>query len=274
MSQKLQEIINNIETIQRSFTEPTTVIVTDTEQILIQQRASFDTTNIPVGTPLSSLPHPLLHDSLRTGKVNRAEFESGNDFGIPFIVKWNPILENRRVVGLVITTTSTEKVDSLRSTAAQLATAFQEMNTTSEQLAIVSDSIANKIQFISNESESITKMVEDAYHVIKAVQEIANHSKILGLNAAIEAARAGEHGKGFSIVAEEIRRMADESKESAINIMKYLERVNQSIQSNNESIQEIAAMTEEHTASLEEFNSSLELIAASGEELLKSTKVF
>ena len=42
MSKKLQEIINNIKTIQRSFTEPTSILITDTEQILVQVKADFD----------------------------------------------------------------------------------------------------------------------------------------------------------------------------------------------------------------------------------------
>ena len=52
MSEKLQEIINNVEFIQRPFTEPTTVTVTDTEKFLVQRLANFDTLKIPAGTPI------------------------------------------------------------------------------------------------------------------------------------------------------------------------------------------------------------------------------
>ncbi|MEQ2527090.1 methyl-accepting chemotaxis protein [Bacillaceae bacterium CLA-AA-H227] len=274
MSQKLQAILDSVETIQRSFSEPTSILVTDTKQILVQVRASFDTTNIPAGTRLDSMPpNPLLEESLRTGKVNKAEFGTDNDFGLPFIVTWNPIIDNREVVGLLITTTSTEKIENLRNIASELSVASEEMSATSEQLSNVSHTISEKIQAISSDSENISKMIEDAYQVIKSVQEIANQSKILGLNAAIEAARAGEYGKGFSVVANEIRRMADQSKESSVSIIEYLEKVNAAINGNNSSIHEIVTMVEEHTASLAEFNNSLDLIASSADKLMSSSKL-
>ena len=250
MSEKLQGIVDNIETIQRSFSEPTSVLVSDTKQILVQSKASFDTTNFPVGTLLETFQSPLLIESLKTGKVNRMEFGPDNGFDFSFIVTWNPIKDHQKVVGLIITTTSMEKVEALRKTASDLAATVEEMTATTEQLAKVSDTISDKIQTISNDSEAISKMVAEAYQVIKSVQDIANQSKILGLNAAIEAARAGKYGKGFSVVANEIRRMADQSKDSAINIIDYLEKVNAAIGCNNVSIQEIAAMAEEHSASL------------------------
>ncbi|WP_158583010.1 methyl-accepting chemotaxis protein [Lysinibacillus yapensis] len=273
MSKKLQEIINNVKTIQKSFTEPTSILITDTEQILVQVKAEFDTTNIPVGTLLNTLPNPLLEDSLKTGRVNRLEFGPDNEFGLPFIVTWNPIIDNRKVVGLIITTTSTEKVDFLRSTANNLLKTMGEMTEMTEQLAKVSDVISVNIQNISSDSESIIKMVEDAYQVIKSVQGVANQSKILGLNAAIEAARAGEYGKGFSVVANEIRRMADQSKDSAVNIIRYLEKVNEAVGKNNTSIQEIAAMAEEHSATLEDFRGSFDRIGQAAEGFLKSTQL-
>lgn len=271
MNQKLQGIIDNLETIQRSFSEPTSILVTDTTQILVQVKAEFDTTNIPVGTLLDSMPNPLLAESLRTGKVNRAEFGPDNEFGLPFIVTWNPIIDNHDVVGLLITTTSTEKIDTLRNIASELSVATEEMATTSDQLSDVSRTISKKIQSISADSDHISTMIEDAYQVIKSVQEIANQSKILGLNAAIEAARAGEYGKGFSVVANEIRRMADQSRDSSVSIIEYLDKVNAAINGNSTSIDEIVTMVEEHSARLEEFNTSLDIIAASADKLMKSS---
>ncbi|HSC76353.1 MAG TPA: globin-coupled sensor protein [Pseudomonadales bacterium] len=69
------------------------------------------------------------------------------------------------------------------------------------------ESIAEKILGLSEQTQQIGE-------IIQSVNEIAEQSKLLALNAAIEAARAGEHGKGFSVVASEIRTLADQSKQA------------------------------------------------------------
>ena len=271
MSKKLQELVQNAETIQRSFPDPTTVVVTDLEKYLFHLPADFDQSNIPANMPFDNLTAPLMEESLRTGKVNRMEV-GPEKLGFPFMVTWNPVIENHKVVGLLITTTSTEKMESLKKLSTDLAVTVEQMTTTTEQVAEVSSVIVDRIVGISADSETITKTVEDVYQVIKSIRDVANQTKILGLNASIEAARAGEYGKGFTVVANEIRKMADQSKESSIHIIKFLEKVRESINQNNQSIQEISAMTEEHSASIEELNNAFSMISTAADELMNSAK--
>lgn len=272
MSKKLEEIINNAETIQRSFTEPTTVTVTDREKYLLHLPAEFDTAKIPYGKPLKELTAPQLEESLKTGKVNRMRV-GPETLGFPFVVTWNPIIEGGEVVGLLITTTSTENIDRLRNMSRELASTVDDMATSTEQIAEVSNVMTERIQEISSDSETIIETIENAYEVIKAIQNIANQSNILGLNASIEAARAGEYGKGFSVVATEIRRLAEQSRNSSTNIIDYLENVNEAMNQNNISIQEIATTVSEHSANIQELHSSFSIITTAAEELMKAGRV-
>ncbi|MGX6445287.1 methyl-accepting chemotaxis protein [Neobacillus sp. K501] len=269
LSQKLQELMNNAELIQKSFTEPTSVVITDTNQYLLQLPAEFDTVRIPAGTPLKEISSPLIEDALKTGEVQRME-ASAERFGRAFMITINPIIDQKKVVGLFITTTTTEKIDVLRRLSSELAATAGQMMTTTEQAASVSKMIEGNIQKISHDSQKMMKTVEDAYEVIKSIQDIANQSNILGLNASIEAARAGDHGKGFAVVANEIRRMADQSRDSAVHTIKFLETVSESMKHNNQSIQDIASMMGEHSISIQELNNSYHIITSAAEKLMET----
>ncbi|WP_052087959.1 globin-coupled sensor protein [Paenibacillus wynnii] len=90
-----------------------------------------------------------------------------------------------------------------------------------DQLTDLSGQI-NRIFESTNEMElsieELSRSSKQIQKIVSAVQEIADQTKILSLNATIEAARAGEHGRGFTVVAQEVSRLAEETKSTVILI--------------------------------------------------------
>ena len=115
----------------------------------------------------------------------------------------------------------------------------------------------------------MNKSIKDTYDILQFIQQVANQTNLLGLNAAIEAARAGEHGRGFAVVAEEIRKLSNDSKNSTTSINDILNKLRTSIDVVIKVSDENNLVAQEQTAAIQEMAAMLEDIHRVGVELVQ-----
>ncbi|MEH7581002.1 HAMP domain-containing methyl-accepting chemotaxis protein [Priestia megaterium] len=162
----------------------------------------------------------------------------------------------------------------------------QSMNRASEHASTGNVSVKevtnqmNKIYESVKISTSEVKGLEDRSteigRIIDTITRIAEQTNLLALNAAIEAARAGEHGKGFAVVAGEVRKLAEESKTSAIQISHLLKEIEAQAK---QAYQNMEVNTEEVTLGIvtvedvtEQFSTIMEDVFAAQEQMNKMTR--
>lgn len=162
--------------------------------------------------------------------------------------------------GMIASTMRDEELkETLREQVQRLSHALEQAAGAIQEMAASSEEVANVSQTVASIAQNAQQQVKATGNALDFIRRVSKQTNLLGLNAAIEAARAGEQGKGFSVVAGEVRKLADESNRSANEINELLtqfqgtmEQITQGVFQNNIITQEQARATQEITRMVEE----------------------
>ncbi|MTK12092.1 MAG: chemotaxis protein [Clostridiaceae bacterium] len=177
-----------------------------------------------------------------------------------------------------------------------------------QQINQIKETVVNDAEIMSGKIKALEELSLQVDEIVAGVSTIADQTNLLALNASIEAARAGEHGRGFSVVADEIRKLAEDTKlklnnmqaftndirnatsesmnsvnntiTSMTDMSKKIEKVNISFEESAHSLEttvsgitSLAGSMEEITASSEEISSAMDIVAVESEKISNMTIV-
>jgi methyl-accepting chemotaxis protein len=190
-------------------------------------------------------------------------------------------------------TEQASSAEEVSSSMEQMLANIQQNTDNAQQTEKIALNASEGIQNVSKASNETLKFMQEIADKISIIGEISRETNILALNAAVEAARAGEHGKGFAVVAAEVRKLAERSQISAVEIdeltknsvkatdesSKLLEAIAPEIGKTAKLVQEIAAASIEQSSGADQVNNAIQQLnqvtqqnAAASEEMATSSE--
>lgn len=159
-------------------------------------------------------------------------------------------------------------VDNLSTTLENMTLSMKQLHKGREELSILLSTLSHNAQLEEELESKLNQLSSEASQVksvLSVIGDIADQTNLLALNAAIEAARAGEHGRGFAVVADEVRKLAERTQKSLVEINATINVIVQSIidateqmHHNSQSLREVSTISERMDQSINQTVSAME----------------
>ena len=266
----LQFFLEHASTIKQLFNEDVDVTITDREKVLEHLQSKEINVDSSKGRVLKS-DEPIKNTILSNKRI--ALDIPKKYYGTPFTAIMVPIHgNNREVIGGIAVSKSTHKQAILMEVAEKFAASSEEISATTEELALSSSELSKYMNQLSTAQNEMHRQVETTTRILDMINTVAKNTRVLGFNAGIEAARSGDSGRGFSVVAKEITKLADQSASSVNEIKQLLDELNEKVDHVANIVNDTVHISTIQTTAIEEISQAIQYLTGGAEEIEELAK--
>ncbi|KYZ77834.1 hypothetical protein AXX12_17380 [Anaerosporomusa subterranea] len=212
------------------------------------------------------------------GKGSLLFSKYGNSLGSDHIVIASPPREgtpesiSRMAKKVIFEAQKQNKNQLLIKQSHRINEAINNVAATVEELNASQEELAATMQAVTELSSQAIKDVKNTHKILDIIRQIAKQTNLLGLNAAIEAARAGDQGRGFSVVAEEVRKLSVQSTDAVRSINLTLDQMNSSFGEVISNTQQTAIIAQENAKATQSITDMVNELQQVSEEMIRSSQ--
>lgn len=208
-----------------------------------------------------------LRSAMNSGEFVSADVDA-KIYGLPFKSNTLPLRDDQdNVMGAITIGISLANQQVLSQAAANLATSSEEVRSATDSIAASATQLNTEMQALKELGEKVVSQLAQTTKALAYIRQMADNSRLLSMNASIEAAHAGEHGRGFSVVAAEMRKMADSSSDAAKEIESTLASIQSSIGQLDQTLEVCLEQSEQQAAASEQIAASMEQLSDSARDV-------
>ncbi|ADK14912.1 MULTISPECIES: methyl-accepting chemotaxis protein [Clostridium] len=249
------------------FSDGAIIFTTDLNKFIsIQDSKDFKLSQLKVGDNFKK--DTTVAEAVKTRKPVSVEHDDSM-YGVPVLSVCYPLFsdDTGELIGTFGLMIPKVEANNLKEMSRSLEDSLAQITSTIEELAASASTIHENEQNLNNSINEITDLSQEINGVASLIKGIADQTKMLGLNASIEAARAGDAGKGFGVVAQEIRKLSEQSRSTVPKIAKLTDNIKEKVESSSKMSQDSLTSSQEQAAAAQEITASIEEVTSMSEKL-------
>ncbi|WP_459480858.1 methyl-accepting chemotaxis protein [Clostridium saccharoperbutylacetonicum] len=255
---------NAMPIIEQLFDDEVSMGITDTEKYVATRYCKGLELSAKEGDKISA--GGAIAEVIRTGNT-AIKIVPESVYGMEVKSYAIPLKEDNKIVGVLAVAKSLGKKREVANITKNLTESLSQISAGINEISTGVQDLAGMNEKLLGETKVANEKAQNTDEIVTFIQSISSQTNLLGLNASIEAARAGDAGKGFSVVAQEIRKLSNSSNESIKKIDDVIKHISLAIGSINNNLSKSNDVSQNQSAALEEIAASISELNVTAKKL-------